>query len=87
MTRSEKHYNANPAKFQAEEQADVEYVVLDMATVMEWAFHQRSRSERLTMSRMPIGTTPEERRGSHILINAPASASAADREAMQTKAE
>lgn len=82
----EKHYNANPAKFQAEEQADVEYVVLDMATVMEGISISEADLKVYYEQNANRYATPEERRASHILINAPASASAADREAAKTKA-
>jgi peptidyl-prolyl cis-trans isomerase D len=82
----EKHYNANPAKFQAEEQADVEYVVLDMATVMEGISISEADLKAYYEQNANRYATPEERRASHILINAPASASAADREAAKTKA-
>ena len=82
----EKHYNANPAQFQAEEQADVEYVVLDMATVMEGISISEADLKAYYEQNANRYATPEERRASHILINAPASASAADREAAKTKA-
>ena len=76
----ETFYNANPALFQAPEQADVEYLVLDasalqqsivLAEVDVRAYYDQNAS-RLSGD--------EERRASHILLSVPAGASAADKD-------
>lgn len=82
----DKHYHANPAQFQAEEQADVEFVVLDMATVMQGIAVSEADLKAYYEQNVGRYATPEERRASHILINAPASAPAAERQAAKAKA-
>lgn len=80
-------YQANQAMFQAPEQADIEYVVLDMASVKKdiqineadlRAYYDQN-ADRLSGN--------EERRASHILISVPATASADDRQQAREKAE
>ena len=80
------YYTANPAQFQADEEADIEYLVLNLQAV----------TQGLTVSDADIASyyeqnaaryaSKEERRASHILINAAASAPAAEREAAKAKA-
>ncbi|OGB17131.1 MAG: peptidylprolyl isomerase [Burkholderiales bacterium RIFCSPLOWO2_12_67_14] len=82
----ETFYNANPALFQAPEQADVEYLVLDasalqqsivLAEVDVRAYYDQNAS-RLSGD--------EERRASHILLSVPAGASAADKDKVRERA-
>lgn len=83
----ETYYKNNPALFQAPEQADIEYVVLDIDAV----------SRGLTVNEADLKTYydqnaarlggQEERRASHILITAPKSAPAAERDKAKAKAE
>lgn len=80
------HYNANPAQFQAPEQADVAYVVLDMDTVMHGISVSDADVQSYYEQNAKRYSTPEERRASHILITAPTSAPAAEREAAKAKA-
>lgn len=82
----EKHYNANPAQFQTEEQADVEYVVLDMPTIMQGITIADADLKSYYEQNLQRYATSEERRASHILINAPASAPAAERATAKAKA-
>ncbi len=76
----EQFYKANEKLFQAEEQANIEYVVLDVETIKKGmtvaeadlkAYYDQN-AQRLS------GT--EERRASHILLAAPKSAPEADRQ-------
>lgn len=80
------YYNANPSQFQAEEEADIEYLVLDLNAVTQGltvsdadvaAYYEQNASRY---------ASKEERRASHILINAAAGAPAAEREAAKAKA-
>lgn len=80
-------YNANPAQFQADEQVDVEYVVLDLPTVTQGMSLSEADIKSYYDQNLTRYTTPEERRASHILINSPASAPAAEREAAKAKAD
>lgn len=80
-------YKANPARFRSSENADVEYLVLDLATLQskielseqDLKSHYEQNKQRLTGL--------EQRRASHILINAAKDASAADKQKARTKAE
>lgn len=83
----ETYYKDHAAQFQAPEQASIEYLVLDT----EAAKKNISVSEADLKTYYEQNTarfgTKEERRASHILITAPASAPAADREKAKAKAE
>lgn len=80
-------YKANQALFQAPDQAKIEYVVLDLDQVKngiqipesDLKSYYDQNAERLS------GT--EERRASHILINAPKSAPQAEREKAKARAQ
>lgn len=82
----EQFYKANESLFQAPEQANIEYVLLDVDTIkngltvneadLKTYFEQNS--QRLSGN--------QERRASHILIASPKSASAADRQKAKDKA-
>lgn len=80
------YYNAHPAQFQAAEQADIEYVVLDLATVTDGIAVSDADIKSYFDQNAGRYSTKEERRASHILINAAASAPAAEREAAKAKA-
>jgi peptidyl-prolyl cis-trans isomerase D len=80
----EAYYKANPQQFQAPEQANIEYVVLDLDSV----------KKGLTVSEQDLKTyyeqnasRLEERRASHILVAVPKDASAADKEKAKAKAQ
>lgn len=83
----EAHYNARQAQFRAPEQAQIEYVMLDLATL---AARQTVGEEELrkfyTDNPARFGT-PEERRASHVLIKADSGASAADKAKAKARAE
>jgi len=80
-------YKDHKAQFQAPEQADVEYVVLDLDSVKKnIAVSEADLKTYYEQNKARFGTK-EERRASHILITAPASAPAAEREKAKAKAE
>ncbi len=79
-------YNDNPALFQAQEQVDVAYVVLDLPTVMQGINLSEADVKGYYEQNVARYSSTEERRASHILINSPASAPAAEREAAKSKA-
>lgn len=80
------HYNAHPAQFQAAEKADIEYVVLDLTSVTDHIVISDADVKSYFDQNLARYSTKEERRTSHILINAAASAPAAEREAAKAKA-
>ena len=82
------YYQAHLAKFQQSEQAKVEYVVLDLKTVRDGIELNESDLQtyyKENAARLTGGQ--EERRASHILVNAPKSMPAAEREAAKAKAQ
>lgn len=82
------YYQAHLAKFQQSEQAKVEYVVLDLKTVRDGIELNESDLQtyyKENAARLAGGQ--EERRASHILVNAPKSMPAAEREAAKAKAQ
>jgi peptidyl-prolyl cis-trans isomerase D len=84
----EAFYKANPAMFQAPEQADIEYVMLDAESIMKsLPVNEQDLKDYYTQN---VGSRPaaaEERRASHILIPAPKDAPAAERAKAKSKAE
>jgi peptidyl-prolyl cis-trans isomerase D len=83
----EAYYKAHTAQFQAPEQASIEYLVLDLeAAKKNVSVNEADLKTYYEQNQARFGTK-EERRASHILITAPASASAADREKAKAKAQ
>lgn len=83
----ETYYKDHSAQFQAPEQASIEYLVLDMeAAKKNISVNEADLKTYYEQNTARFGTK-EERRASHILITAPASASAADRAKAKAKAE
>jgi len=83
----ETYYKDHAAQFQAPEQANIEYLVLDTeAAKKNISVNEADLKTYYDENKARFGTK-EERRASHILITAPASASAADREKAKAKAE
>jgi peptidyl-prolyl cis-trans isomerase D len=83
----EAFYKSNPALFQAPEQANIEYVVLDLDTVKKGLMvNEQDLKTYYEQNASRIGGK-EERRASHILIAAPKDAAAADRAKAKAKAE
>ncbi|KLN56259.1 SurA N-terminal domain-containing protein [Variovorax paradoxus] len=83
----ETYYKDHAAQFQAPEQASIEYLVLDLeAAKKNISVNEADLKSYYEQNTARFGTK-EERRASHILITAPASASAADRAKAKAKAE
>lgn len=80
-------YNSNPALFQAPEQAQVEYVVLDMNAVKHGIQIPESDLRSYYEQNVDRLSGTEERRASHILISAPKDAPAADRQKAKARGE
>ncbi len=78
---------ANAAWLTTPEQADVQYVVLDLDTLKARVSVSEDELRRSYKENIQRYSTPEERRASHILVKAEASASAAEKKAARAKAE
>lgn len=81
------YYDQHIAQFRVPEQASIEYVVLDMDAVKKGiTLNEADLKSYYDQNKDRLGTK-EERRASHILITAPASAPAAERAKAKAKAE
>lgn len=78
---------ANAAWLTTPEQADVQYLVLDLDTLKARVSVSEDELRRSYKENIQRYSTPEERRASHILIKAEASASAEQKKAARAKAE
>lgn len=83
----EKFYQANTAMFQSPEQADVEYVVLDLDAVAKRITVNEADLRAYYDQNAALQAKDEQRRASHILLTLPAGASAADKAKIKEKAE
>ena len=83
----ETFYKDNPVLFQAPEQANIEYLVLDLDTVRKSITVNEADLKTYYEQNAARMAGQEERRASHILITAPKSAPAADREKARAKAQ
>lgn len=86
-TELEAFYNANQALFQAPEQASIEYVVLDLDSVKKSISLSESDLKSYYDQNAARLSGNEERRASHILINAAKDAPAADRQKAKARAD
>ncbi len=83
----ESYYQANAARFQSPEQADIEYVVLDLdavsrrVTVSEADLRARYEQNLASLAK------DEQRRASHILLTVAADATAADKAKVKEQAQ
>ncbi|MDG5975661.1 PpiC-type peptidyl-prolyl cis-trans isomerase [Hydrogenophaga taeniospiralis CCUG 15921] len=82
----ETFYNANPALFQAPEQADVEYLVLDTTALQQSIVLAEADVRAYYDQNAARLSGGEERRASHILLSVPAGASAADKDKVRERA-
>ncbi|RYF60324.1 MAG: peptidyl-prolyl cis-trans isomerase [Comamonadaceae bacterium] len=83
----EAYYKSHGSEFQAPEQAAIEYVVLDLdAAKKNISVSEADLKSYYDQNTARFGSK-EERRASHILIAAPASASASEKAAARSKAE
>jgi peptidyl-prolyl cis-trans isomerase D len=78
---------ANAAQFMAPEQATIEYVVLDLDTIMKGITVSDDDLRKYYEENVARYAVPEERRASHILIKVDKDAPAADRDKAKAKAE
>ena len=83
----EAYYKDHTSQFQAPEQANIEYLVLDLDAAKKNVVVSEADLKTYYEQNTARFGTKEERRASHILITAPASMSAADREKAKAKAE
>jgi peptidyl-prolyl cis-trans isomerase D len=83
----ETFYKANPALFQANEQASIEYVMLDLEAVKKNITINEADLKSYYEQNAARLSGNEERRASHILINAAKDAPAADRQKAKARAD
>ena len=83
----EQYYKDNSALFQAPEQANIEYVLLDIESVRKTIMPNADEVKTYYEQNSARLAGQEERRASHILIASPKSASAVDRQQAKAKAE
>lgn len=83
----EQFYNANKALFQSTEQADVEYVVLDLDAVARGITLNEADLKAYYEQNLARLAGSEQRRASHILLNVASGASAEDKAKVQAKAQ
>ena len=82
------YYQAHTAQFQQAEQADIEYVVLDLQSVRDGiALNEADVQSYYNENAARLAGVKEERRASHILINAPQSMSSAQRAEAKAQAQ
>ena len=83
----EAYYKAHPQEFQAPEQADIQYVVLDLDAVKKGITVSDADLKTYYEQNIAKYTQPEERRASHILIAVAKNAPPAEKEKAKAKAE
>jgi peptidyl-prolyl cis-trans isomerase D len=83
----EAYYQANQKQFQAPESASLEYVVLDLDSVKKNISVNEEELKSYYEQNVARLSGKEERRASHILINAPKDLPAADRAKAREKAQ
>ena len=83
----QEHYQKNAAQFQTTETVDIEYVVLDLATVQKSIVLQEADVKTYFEQNQSRLAAQEERRASHILFAVDAKAAAADREKVRERAK
>jgi peptidyl-prolyl cis-trans isomerase D len=83
----EAYYKAHQAQFQSPEQADIQYLVLDLAAIEKTLNVSEADLKTYYEQNTSRLGGQEERRASHILIAVPKGASAADKQKAKAKAE
>jgi peptidyl-prolyl cis-trans isomerase D len=83
----EAYHKANPQQFQAPEQANIEYLMLDIESVKKGITLNEADLRTYYEQNVASNAAKEERRASHILIPAAQAAPAADRAAAKARAE
>ncbi|OYT88147.1 MAG: peptidylprolyl isomerase [Burkholderiales bacterium PBB6] len=83
----EAFYKSHTAQFRSPEDANIEFVVLDLAALKKQVTVSDDDLQKYYAENASRYTSQEERRASHILINAAKDAPAAEREKAKAKAE
>lgn len=83
----ETYYKANQSLFQAPEQANIEYVILDIDVLKKGINVSDEELKSFYEQNQARLATQEERRASHILITSPKGAPAAERDKARAKAQ
>ncbi len=83
----QEYYKAHAERFQSVEQADVSYVMLDLASVQKGIVVPEAELKTYYEQNLSRLSALEERRVSHILIGADQSAPAAERDKARSKAQ
>ncbi len=83
----ETFYQSKTAQFKALEQADIEYVMLDLASMSKGQTVSEDAVKKFYDANAARFGTPEERRASHLLIKTEKGASAADKATAKARAE
>lgn len=81
------YHQANPAEFRAQEQAQIEYVVLDLEALGRDAALTEEELRKYYNENISRYSTAEERRASHILVKTSPEMSAADKAQAKERAE
>lgn len=81
------YYQANPAEFRAEEQAQIQYVMLDLDTLARDAVVSEEELRKYYSENISRYSAAEERRASHILVKTSPDMSAADKTQARERAE
>ena len=81
------YHKANESEFRAQEQAQIEYVVLDIDSITQRVSAPEEDLRKFYEQNIARYTVAEERRASHILVKAPKDAAAADRQKAKAKAD
>jgi peptidyl-prolyl cis-trans isomerase D len=81
------YHKANEQEFRAPEQAQIEYVVLDLDTIAKRTSVSEDELRKSYEQNIARYTVAEERRASHILVKAPKDAPKAERDKAKAKAD
>ncbi|HZY16745.1 MAG TPA: SurA N-terminal domain-containing protein [Ramlibacter sp.] len=80
-------YKDNPKLFRAPEQADIEYLVLDLSSIEQGVAVNEADLRSYYEQNLARLSGPEQRRASHILVAVPQGASADDKQKAKARAE
>jgi peptidyl-prolyl cis-trans isomerase D len=83
----ETFYKSKTSQFKAQEQADIQYVMLDLEAMSKGQAVTEEAVKKFYDANAARFGTPEERRASHVLIKAEKGASAADKAKAKARAE
>lgn len=83
----EAYYKRHESRFQAPEQADIEYLILDLEALKRSVVLNEEELKTYFEQNAARLAGQEERRASHILINAPKNMATAERQSARTRAE